>query len=202
MTAFLQRLLNLDAVWVYCLVGLLVCAEDASFVGFVLPGETAAVLGGVAAGRGHVSLVAITAVVCLAAIVGDSIGYRVGHRLGPALLSARPLRRHHVKLSRAQGFLARHGGPAVLLARFVAFFRAVMPALAGAARMRYRTFLAFNVAGATVWGVGYVLLGDFAAASYPTIERAVGRTTVVIVALIAAAVLVLRGIRRRRHHQA
>src|SRR5262249_56526695 len=70
MTAFLDRLLNLPAGIVYLLVGALVFAEDALFVGFVLPGETAAILGGVAASLGHVSLTLITVTVVVAAIVG------------------------------------------------------------------------------------------------------------------------------------
>ncbi|HEY6796496.1 MAG TPA: DedA family protein [Kineosporiaceae bacterium] len=200
MTGFLQRLLTVSPVWVYCLVGLLVCAEDAIFVGFVLPGETAAVLGGVAASLGHVNLVAITAVVCVAAIVGDSIGYQAGRRLGPALLKTRPLRRHDAKLHQAQDFLARRGGPAVFLGRFVAFFRAVMPALAGTARMPYPTFLAFNLAGALAWGIGYVLIGYLAGTSYPALEHTVGRTAVVVAGLLAAVAVITWRIRRHRRH--
>ncbi|GAB3800723.1 DedA family protein [Micromonospora zhanjiangensis] len=152
MTGLLERLIALPGTVVYLVVGGLVLAEDAVFVGFVVPGETAAVLGGVAAGLGHVSLTGMIAVVVLAAIIGDSIGYEVGHRLGGRLLETRPLRHRRQSLDRAADLLARRGGKAIFLGRFVAFLRAVMPALAGTAHMPYRRFLAWNAAGGLVWG--------------------------------------------------
>ena len=75
----------------------------------------------------------------------------------------------------AQDFPARRGGMAVLLGRWVAFFRAVMPALAGASRMPYRTFLRFNAVGGLIWGVVVVTAGYLAGSSYARIEQAVGR---------------------------
>ena len=80
------------------------------------------------------------------------------------------LRSRRERLDRARDFLARRGGTAVFLGRFVAFFRAVMPALAGTAGMRYPKFLAFNAAGGIVWGVGFVLLGYLAGNSYAAVE--------------------------------
>src|SRR2546425_4684635 len=82
-------LLGLHGLPVYGLVGLLVFAEDALFVGFVLPGETAAVLGGVAASRGHAALQVMLAVVVGAAITGDTVGYEIGRHLGPRILRSR-----------------------------------------------------------------------------------------------------------------
>src|SRR5215471_19265223 len=93
MTALLDRLLNLPAEIVYLVVGLLVFAEDALFVGFLLPGETAAILGGVAASLSHVSLTVMSATVVAAAIVGDSVGYEVGAHFGPRVLSVPILER-------------------------------------------------------------------------------------------------------------
>lgn len=87
----------------------------------------------------------------------------------------------------AQDFPARRGGMAVLLGRWVAFFRAVMPALAGASRMPYRTFLRFNAVGGLIWGVVVVTAGYLAGSSYARIEQAVGRDGALIA---AAAVLV------------
>jgi membrane protein DedA with SNARE-associated domain len=95
--------------------------------------------------------------------------------------------------------LARRGGPAVFLGRFVAFLRAIMPFLAGTSRMPFRRFLAYNAAGGLTWGVGSVLLGYLAGNSYTTIEKTFGR-----IAALAAAALVLAGIlawRIRRHRR-
>lgn len=198
MTGFLDHLLNAPAWIVYAVVGLLVFAEDALFVGFVLPGETAAVLGGVAASRGHVDVVVMCAVAVLAAIVGDSVGYEVGRRHGDRILGARLLTKHQKRLADAQELLARRGGAAVFLGRFVAFFRAVMPALAGSARMPYPKFLAYNAVGGICWGITFVLLGYFAGNSYARIEQLVGRGAAAVVAVIAVLLLIVWRIRRAR----
>lgn len=201
MSSLVDRLLNVPAVWIYVLVGLLVFVEDAIFVGFVLPGETAAVVGGVAASRGHVHLAAIIAIVVVAAIVGDSVGYEVGKHLGEPLLQLRYLQRHRQRLDDARGLLARRGGLAVFLGRFVAFFRAVMPALAGISRMPYPRFLVFNAAGGATWGVGFVVLGFVAGNSYERIAQTVGRTTALVVAGLAILALIIWRWRKHRREK-
>jgi len=194
----LERVLDAPSWTVLLVVGLVVFAEDALFVGFVLPGETLAILGGVAASRGHVSLTAVLAVVIVAAIVGDSVGYEIGKHLGPRVLEAKFLARHQHRVADAQDFQARRGGWAVLLGRWVAFFRAVMPALAGVARMPYRVFLPFNAVGGIIWGTVVVLVGYLAGASYKKVEHWLGRGAPILVGVIALVVLAVWWVRRRR----
>ncbi len=200
MTGIVESILSAPAWAVLGTVALVVFAEDALFVGFVLPGETVAILGGVAANRGHVSLAAVIAVVVVAAIVGDSVGYEVGRHLGPRVLGLRVLRRRQRqrRLAEAQELLARRGGSAVFLGRWVAFFRAVMPALAGTARMPYPKFLAFNAAGGLAWGTAVVLAGYLAGASYAKVEKALGPGAAVVVLVLALAGLVVWRVRARR----
>ena len=199
MSGFVEGLLNVNSIWVYALVAALVFAEDALFVGFVIPGETAAVLGGVDASRGHVSVTVIAAVVVLAAIIGDSVGYEVGkHFVGPRVLGHERLGKHQGRIVEAQDFLSRRGGWAVFLGRFTAFFRAVMPALAGASRMPYPRFLAFNALGGLIWGVGFVLLGFFAGSEYKTVEKMVGRGAAIGVVAVVLVLLVFWRVRRHR----
>jgi membrane-associated protein len=199
-SGLLDRLLAVQGPLLYVLVAAVVFVEDALFVGFVVPGETAAVLGGVAASLRHVSLPVMVVTVMVAAIVGDSVGYEVGRHLGPRLMASRMVRTRRERLDRAREFLARRGGAAVFLGRFVAFFRAVMPALAGTAGMRYLRFLAFNAAGGIIWGAGVVLLlGYLAGNSYAAVERTVGRG----VALgVAGLVIVAVAVWRVRAHRA
>jgi membrane protein DedA with SNARE-associated domain len=201
-TGLLDRVLNLHGVVIYLVVGLLVFVEDALFVGFVIPGETAAILGGVAASRSNVSIVLICAVVVAAAIVGDTVGYEIGARYGSRLLSTRLVRRHEHRIDAARATLARRGGPAVFIGRFVAFFRAVMPFLAGTSRMHYRRFLAYNAAGGLVWGIGAALLGYLAGNSYEAIEKTFGRVAAIVAAVLVVAALVAWSIRRRRRERA
>jgi membrane-associated protein len=199
MSALLEKLLHLSAGWVYALVGLLVFAEDSLFVGFVLPGETAAILGGVAAGFGHVPLPAILALVIVAAILGDSVGYEIGRRYGTRLLETRPLVRRRERIDAARRRLAARGGPAVFAGRFVAFLHATMPVLAGLSHMRYRTFLAYNAAGGIVWGTATVVGGYFAGNSYQRIEHVFGRASAIIVGLVVIAALIAWRVHRHRH---
>jgi membrane-associated protein len=138
------------------------------------------------------------AVVVAAAIAGDSVGYEVGARYGDRLVSARVLRRRADRVEEARANLARRGGPAVFLARLVAFLRAVMPFLAGTSHMDYPKFLAYNAAGGLVWGVGTVMLGFLAGNSYAAAERAFGRAVALILAAVAVSGLVVWYIRRRR----
>jgi membrane-associated protein len=133
-TGLSDRILGLPGWLVLVVAGLTVFAEDALFVGFVLPGETAAFLAGAAAKIGHASLVGVIIVVIVAAIVGDTIGYEIGATWAPGCCACRCSTRHK-RLDDAQDFLARCGGSAVFLGRWNAFFRAVMPFLAGTSRM-------------------------------------------------------------------
>jgi membrane-associated protein len=198
MTGLVDHLFNLSPGWVYVVVTAVVFAEDALFVGFVLPGETAAVLGGVIASRGNVHLTLVIVLVVAAAIVGDTAGYELGRHLGGRILRARIFDKRRKNLEEAQKFLRRRGGSAVFLGRFVAFFRAVMPALAGTSHMPYRKFLAFNAAGGLVWGIGFVVLGYAAGSSYKTVEKSVGRIAVLVVVSVVLIALLIRWFRARR----
>ncbi len=198
MSGLLDQLLAAPPAAVLVLVAVIVFVEDALFVGFVIPGETAAILGGVAASLGHVPLPAVLAVVIAAAVAGDTVGYEVGRHLGTRLLTLRVFNRRRQRLEQAQAFLARRGGMAVFLGRWVAFFRAVMPALAGTARMPYPRFLAFNAAGGLIWGVTVVTLGYLAGQSYAQVAATFGRAAALVVAAVAVAVVAVWQIRRHR----
>jgi membrane-associated protein len=185
--------------WVaYVLIAALVFGETAVFLGFVLPGETAVVIGGVLASRGHLSLVPLSAVVVAAAVTGPMVGYEIGRRTGDRVFRARALRRMPGGPQRARTALRDRGALAVLLGRFVAFVRAVMPAAAGAVRVPYRTFMLYNVVGGIVWGVGYCLLGYLAGSAYSAVESRVGTGLAVAVALVVVAAVAVWFVRRRR----
>jgi membrane-associated protein len=183
-SGLVERLLTIPGWAVILLVGLIVFAEDAIFVGFILPGETVAILGGVAAKFGHVPLWAVMLTVIAAAIIGDSVGYEIGKHAGPRLLRVRILAKHTGRLDAARAFLARRGGSAVFLGRWTAFFRAVMPGLAGMSHMPYRRFLAFNAAGGVAWGAVVVGVGYAAGASYAKVQHALGRGSAVAAVLV------------------
>ena len=153
------------------------------------------------ASRGEVQLPTMMVVAVLAAVLGDSVGYEVGKYVGSRFSKSRALSRHAKQMKKAEDFLQRKGGWAVFLGRFIAFFRAVMPALAGTSRMPYRRFLVFNAAGALVWGAGFVLLGYLAGNSYEAVAKAAGRDIAVVIAVLAVAGLIAWHFGSRRQRQ-
>ena len=181
----------------YLVCGLLVFGEAAVLLGFIIPGETAALIGGVLASLHHVDLVLMLPVVVVGAIVGDSVGYEVGKLLGPWLVEHRPLR-GHPGVHRGQDLLARRGGPAVFLGRWVALARALVPGLSGMSGMRYRTFLAYNALGGILWGTTYVMIGYAAGTSYAAVAKTVGIYSLAILGVAVVAVVAYVVVRRRR----
>jgi membrane-associated protein len=190
----LQPLLSLHGWEAYLLVGVLVAAEASVMLGFVFPGETAAILGGVLASKGNVSLAGMTVCVVLCAIVGDSIGYWVGDKWGHRLLRLGPLRKRQKGVQAALAQIKRRGAVAVFVGRFTAFLRAVVPGLAGMSKLLYRIFLPANALGAICWGVLYVLLGYFVGQQ---VEKATGIASDILLGLIVVVIVVLF-IRHRR----
>jgi membrane protein DedA with SNARE-associated domain len=186
----------------YAIIALLVFGEAAVFIGFVLPGETAVLLGGFLASQAHLHIVTLIVIVVICAIVGDTVGFEVGKHLGPRVLQLGIISKHQSRIDKAQQTLRRRGGPAVFLARWTAFFRAVMPGLAGLSQMRYRTFLLWNALGGIAWGITYSLVGYFAGASYEKVASTIGKGTAVVIAVLVVAALVVWRVRRRRHEQA
>ncbi|MET9908273.1 DedA family protein [Streptomyces sp. NPDC006476] len=198
MSAVAHWLAHLSGPVVYIVVAGLVFAEDAFFFGFVLPGETAVIVGGVLARQGVVDLVWLAVAVVLAAIAGDGVGYELGRRLGPPVLHSRPLRRHAHGADRTRDLIRRRGPAAVFIGRFVALFRSLVPAMAGASGMPYRRFFLYNALGGLVWGVGNAVLGYAAGAAYERAEGLVGKTMALVAAVLVVVALVVWRVRRHR----
>jgi membrane protein DedA with SNARE-associated domain len=180
----------------YIVCGALVFGEAAVLLGFVIPGETAALIGGFLASQHQVNLVVMLVVIIGCAIAGDSIGYEVGKYLGPWLLKRRLLR-NNPGVRRGTELIARFGGPAVFLGRWIALARALVPGLTGMSGMRYRTFLTFNALGGIAWGTTFVLIGFAAGKSYAAVAKTIGTYSIGIVGGLVAVILVFVVIRRR-----
>src|ERR1035437_10309553 len=113
----LSEIHRLPGPLVYGLVTLLVFGEAALFIGFVLPGETAVLVAGVAASQGHVNIVVVCVLVVAAAITGDSVGFAIGHRYGEHLMRLKILRPRRIALERALEGLRRRGPMYVFIGR-------------------------------------------------------------------------------------
>lgn len=145
------------------MVGLLtiVFVEAGLLVGIMLPGDSLLFTAGLLSAAGtlpDVWLLLVT--IPLAAIAGDQVGYLIGHKAGPAVFNrpeSRLLTPEHVE--RSHRFFERYGPRTIVIARFVPIVRTIAPVMAGVGRMRYRTFVAYNVIGGIGWGVGVTALG-------------------------------------------
>lgn len=147
-------------------LALIVFAESGLLVGFFLPGDSLLFVAGFlssAAGKHLLPPLPITvAVIDLSAALGDQVGYIIGQRMGPALFTRERSRLFNPgNVRRAEEFFERRGPRAIVLARFVPIVRTFVPILAGVGSMRYRTFVAYNLIGAALWGVAVTTLGYF-----------------------------------------
>ena len=188
----IDQLLKLNAWVALALVFLLPALEASIFLGFVLPGETAVVVGGFLAYEGKLPVALVLAVAAAGAIIGDSVGYEVGHRWGDALLAKAPKR--FVKpahIEQGKQMINRLGGRAVFAGRWTAVLRALVPSLCGTSRMRYRSFLLWNALGGVTWATAFTLIGYLAGTAWKRVEH---YTNVVSYALFGAAVVAIVGI--------
>jgi membrane-associated protein len=191
-------LINLHGWVAYLVIAALVFGETAVFVGFVLPGEIAVIVGGVLASRGHVSLPLLVLIVVIAAIAGPFVGFQIGRRMGDRMFAAKVLNRVRGGAERTRSVLSKRGGAAVFLGRFIAVARALMPAAAGAAGVRFATFAVYNVLGGLLWGVGYCLLGYLAGSAYAVVERRVGTGVAIVIGVVVVVAAATWAIRRHR----
>ena len=181
-------------------IGLVVAIEA---LGVPLPGETAVILGGLAANQGRLSIVAVIIVAAAAAIVGDNIGFMIGRRGGRALLErpGRFFEERQRMLAIGDPFFERHGPKAVFLGRWITGLRVWTSWLAGASDMRWPTFLVWNALGGTAWAISVALAAYYGGKSVETVFSKVG-----LYGGIAAGVLIVIGVayvwRRRRRARA
>jgi membrane-associated protein len=138
-------------------IALIIFIETGLFFGFVLPGDSLLITAGILAAEGQIDLGWLIALSTLAAIAGDQVNYTIGARLGKSLVNR--YSRFRMYLNRAQVFYERHGAKTITLARFVPIIRTFAPAIAGAAKMHYRSFTEYNVLGGVAWIVSMTLTG-------------------------------------------
>ena len=150
----------------------IVFAESGLFFGFFLPGDSLLFTAGFLASQGTISITLLLPLLIIAAILGDSVGYAFGVRIGPKIFTkaeSRFFKPAHV--TRAHEFFLTYGKKAVLLARFLPVVRTFVPIVAGVAAMPYREFLAYNMIGGTSWVGSMLLFGYFLGRQIPHAEK-------------------------------
>lgn len=150
------------------LVAAIIFAESGLLIGFFLPGDSLLFITGFLtskpAGLPHVNypLPIVLVVLFLAAVAGDQVGYLFGNRVGPALFNREDSRIFkQSNVAKAHAFFEKYGAKAIVMARFVPVVRTFAPIVAGVSRMKYRTFVTYNLIGGAMWAIGVTLLGYF-----------------------------------------
>ena len=203
---FIHSLTNPDALiellstvlagwWGYLALFAVVFAESGMLIGFFLPGDSLLFTVGIVAGAGKLPIVAMIAMLSVASILGDGIGFLLGNTLGYSLFKntkSRIFRREY--LERTHAFYEKHGGKTIIYAKFVPIIRTFAAFIAGVGKMHYSRFLAFNVFGAVGWVTLMITLG-YLLGNVPVIRHNFEKVVLLIIAvsLVPAVLQVLKG---------
>ncbi|MBZ0090809.1 MAG: DedA family protein [Sulfuricellaceae bacterium] len=169
-----QHLLNLAQVygtWIYLILFLIVFAETGLVVAPFLPGDSLLFVTGALAGTGALHPGILLGLLLAASFLGDNTNYWIGRYFGPRIFhskTSRLLNRQHLELTHA--FYRKHGGKAIILARFFPIIRTFAPFVAGVGRMDYRQFLPYSFAGGLAW-VGFFVLSGYFFGNIPAVKQ-------------------------------
>jgi membrane-associated protein len=167
----------------YPALGLIVFLETGAMI-FFLPGDSLLVMAGLYAAKGDLDIWALNGLLIPLAIAGDATSYWIGTRSGPHLFKrprSRFFRPEHVQA--AHDFYERHGGKAIILARFMPLVRTFVPVVAGIGGMSYRRFASYNVVGAVAWVASMTLIGFVLGSRFPLLVQHIEKVIIVVVVL-------------------
>jgi membrane-associated protein len=196
--AHLAAFVAQHGAWVYALLFVIVFCETGLVVTPFLPGDSLLFVVGTLAAAGGMDIVTVMSVLVTAALTGDNVNYWIGRWAGPRVFRLEDSRWFNRRyLERTHAFYERHGGQAIILARFVPIVRTYVPFVAGIGTMPYVRFLAFSVAGALLWVLSLCLAGYWFG-NIPAVKENLGAVilVIVVVSVMPMAVAFLRARRR------
>jgi membrane protein DedA with SNARE-associated domain len=168
-----------------------VLMERSVFIGLIIPGDLILALGGVYSSQQKMSLTGVIVVGCLAAICGESIGFWLGRRFGIRVVRRLPYvgRWLAEKLVASEDFFRRHGGKTVAIGRYATAAGAFIPFSAGAGRMKYWRFLAFDVPAIIVWATGISIFGYYFGKNLGFVDKVISRFGYIVLGLVVVILL-------------
>lgn len=185
--------------WTYGILFAVIFVETGLVVMPLLPGDSLLFAAGTFAALGDLNPLALIGLLIAAAILGDTVNYWIGNRIGPRAFSGkiRFLKQKH--LQRTHEFYERHGGKTIILARFIPIVRTFAPFVAGIGSMTYPRFLAYNVVGAVAWVTLFVSVG-FLFGNIPAVKERFSLVilAIILVSVVPIAIEFLRGLRKSR----
>ncbi|MGB3701216.1 MAG: DedA family protein [Anaerolineales bacterium] len=181
----LNAIIQNFGIWTYLILFLIIFLETGIVITPFLPGDSLLFAAGSFAALGSLNVFALFIILTLAAILGDTLNYWIGHFIGPRALSGnvRFLKKEY--LDRTHGFYDKHGGKTIILARFIPIIRTFAPFVAGVGAMDYPRFFFFNVIGAVLW-VALFTFGGYFFGNLPFVRD---NFTIVILAIIVISVM-------------
>ncbi len=174
----------------YLILFAIVFVETGFVIMPFLPGDSLLFVSGALSGTGHLNAFLVYITLFLAAVIGDTVNYWVGHHIGPRVFSkenSKIFKKEY--LERTREFYEKHGGKAIVLARFIPIIRSFAPFVAGVGKMHYKTFLIYNVSGAFVW-VTLFVFGGYFFGGLPLIKENFHYSVFIIIALSFVPILV------------
>ncbi|HMZ04397.1 MAG TPA: DedA family protein [bacterium] len=193
----LGELIQNYGTWTYLILFLIIFAETGLVVTPILPGDSLLFAAGAFAGLGYLDPWWLFILLTVAGIIGDSVNYAVGLRIGPKIFHKENVRFLNKEyLQQAHMFYEKHGGKTIIFARFIPIIRTFAPFVAGIGQMTYRHFIFYNIIGSIAW-VGLFVSSGYFFGNIPTVRK---NFTLVIVAIIIISVIpaVIEFIRARR----
>lgn len=165
-------LVSLIKTFSYFGVFTIVFLESGLLIGFFFPGDSLLFTAGFLASQGYLDITLLIIGCFIAAVLGDTIGFHIGKKLGPKIFNKEKSIFFHKKhLDIAQKFYDKHGGKTIILARFVPVIRAFAPVVAGAVNMNYKKFVIYNLVGGTIWAIGVTLSGFYLGKLIPDVDK-------------------------------
>lgn len=187
---------DVDPIVRTLLAGVAMAFETSIFLGLIVPGDTIAIAAGTAVTT-PLGGIALVGAIVAGSLLGESVGFWLGKTFGPAIQSSRLGRRlGEQNWSRAEGYIARRGGPAVFLSRFLPVLHSLVPLVVGMSGMRYRRFLAWTVPACVIWATAYVTVAALAAGSYRQMAQSLHQAGYIFVAIIAVFILLAYVVKR------
>ena len=168
----------------YILLVAIVFSETGLLIGCFLPGDSLLITAGLLAAAGHLNIWWLNGLLIAAPIIGDSVGYAIGVRLGPRIFTRQKSLLFNPKhVERTRRFYEKYGPKTIVIARFVPIVRTFAPVLAGVGTMQYRRFLFYNVAGGVGWVVSMSWAGYLLGRTVPNISRHIHILVIVVIVL-------------------
>ena len=183
------------------IIGLVIFAESGLLLGLLLPGDTLLIAGGIFASQGRLPLNWLILTVFVATIAGYQVGYFLGRTAGPRIFKRKEgILFREDYMQRTEKFFQKYGWQAVLIARFIAVARTVVPVVAGMGKMRQQTFVIVNIIGGFVWSVGLILLSYWVGQRVPNLDSYI-KYLLLLAIILTFGSLIYELVKNRKHRQ-